>query len=163
MFISGVKCWCSVNKWDKVVNMLIGEYKYNLDEKKRLTMPAKFRKELGKRAVVTKGIDGCLFLYSEKEWEKLAQRLAKLPLSQSNTRSFSRVMLAGAMDLSIDSAGRILIPDYLKEYAGLSKKIVVAGLYNRIEVWDEDKWDKYSKKSSANIGNIAEGLKEFEI
>ena len=103
MFTGGVKCWCSVNKWGKVVNMLIGEYKYNLDEKKRLTMPVKFRKELGKTAVVTRGIDGCLFLYSEKEWKELAQRLAKLPLSQSNTRSFARVMLAGAMDLSIDS------------------------------------------------------------
>jgi MraZ protein len=163
MFEGGVKCQCSVNKWDKVVNMLIGEYKYNLDEKKRLTLPAKFRKELGKTAVITRGIDGCLFLYSEKEWKELAGRLAKLPLSQSNTRSFSRVMLAGAMDVSVDSAGRILIPDYLKDYAGLNKKIVVAGLYNRIEVWDEDKWNKYSNDSSNNIGNIAEGLKEFEI
>ena len=126
-------------------------------------MPAKFRKELGKTAVITRGIDGCLFLYSDKEWKELAGRLAKLPLSQSNTRSFSRVMLAGAMDVSVDSAGRILIPDYLKDYAGLTKKIVVAGLYNRIELWDEEKWNKYSNDSSSNIGNIAERLKEFEI
>jgi len=143
--------------------MLIGEYKYNLDEKKRLTMPSKFRKELGKKAIVTRGIDGCLFLYSEKEWKDLAEKLAKLPFSQSNARSFSRVMLAGAMDVSIDSMGRVLIPDYLKEYAGLDKKVVVAGLYSRIEIWDEDSWVKYNNKNAKNIGDIAEGLKEFEI
>ena len=143
--------------------MLIGEYKYNLDEKKRLTMPSKFRKELGKKAIVTRGMDGCLFMYSEKEWKDLAEKLAKLPFSQSNARSFARVMLAGAMDVSIDSAGRILVPDYLKDYAGLDKKVVVAGLYNRIEIWDEEKWNKYNDNNAANIGDIAEGLKEFEI
>jgi len=143
--------------------MLIGEYKYNLDEKKRLTMPSKFRKELGKKAIVTRGMDGCLFMYSEKEWKDLAEKLAKLPFSQSNARSFARVMLAGAMDVSIDSAGRILVPDYLKDYAGLDKKVVVAGLYNRIEIWNEEKWNKYNDNNAANIGDIAEGLKEFEI
>jgi len=146
-----------------VVKMLIGEYKYNLDEKKRLTMPSKFRKELGKKAIVTRGMDGCLFMYSEKEWKDLAEKLAKLPFSQSNARSFARVMLAGAMDVSIDSAGRILVPDYLKDYAGLDKKVVVAGLYNRIEIWNEEKWNKYNDNNAANIGDIAEGLKEFEI
>jgi MraZ protein len=143
--------------------MLIGEYKYNLDDKKRLTMPSKFRTILGKKAIVTKGIDGCLFMYSEKAWKELAEKIAKLPFSQSNARSFSRIMLAGAMDVLIDSNGRILIPDYLKEYAGLDKKVVVAGLYNRIEVWDEDKWDKYNKENTDRIDDVAEGLKEFEI
>ncbi len=143
--------------------MLIGEYKYNLDDKKRLTMPSKFRTILGKKAIVTKGIDGCLFMYSEKAWKELAEKIAKLPFSQSNARSFSRIMLAGAMDVLIDSSGRILIPDYLKEYAGLDKKVVVAGLYNRIEVWDEDKWDKYNKENTDRIDDVAEGLKEFEI
>ncbi|MGI6297049.1 MAG: division/cell wall cluster transcriptional repressor MraZ [Minisyncoccales bacterium] len=143
--------------------MLIGEYKYNLDDKKRLTMPSKFRTILGKKAIVTKGIDGCLFMYSEKAWKELAEKIAKLPFSQSNARSFSRIMLAGAMDVLIDSNGRILIPDYLKEYAGLDKKVVVAGLYSRIEVWDEDKWDKYNKENTDRIDDVAEGLKEFEI
>lgn len=143
--------------------MIIGEYKYNLDEKKRLTLPSKFRKLLGKKAVITRGIDGCLFLYSEKDWKDLAEKLAKLPLSQSNARTFARIMLAGAMDVLIDSAGRILVPDYLKEYADLGKKVVIAGLYNRIEIWDEEKWNKYSGDSSSHIGDIAEGLKEFEI
>lgn len=143
--------------------MLIGEYKYNLDEKKRLTMPSKFRTVLGKKAIITKGMDGCLFMYSEKDWKELAQKLAKLPFSQSNARSFARVMLAGAMDVSIDSNGRVLIPDYLKDYARLDKKVVVAGLYSRIEIWDEDKWEKYNKSNTDHIGDIAEGLKEFEI
>jgi len=143
--------------------MLIGEYKYNLDEKKRLTMPSKFRTVLGKKAIITKGIDGCLFMYSEKAWKELAEKLAKLPFSQSNARSFARVMLAGAMDVLIDSNGRVLVPDYLKDYAGLDKKVVVAGLYSRIEIWDEDKWNKYNKENSDHIGDIAEGLKEFEI
>ena len=143
--------------------MLIGEYKYNLDEKKRLTLPSKFRTILGKKAVITKGMDGCLFMYSEKEWKEIAAKLAKLPFSQSNARSFARVMLAGAMDVAIDSMGRVLVPDYLKEFAGLTRKVVVAGLYSRIELWDEDKWDKYNKDNSDHIGDIAEGMKEFEI
>jgi len=143
--------------------MLIGEYKYNLDEKKRLTLPSKFRAILGKKAVITKGMDGCLFMYSEKEWKEIALKLAKLPFSQSNARSFARVMLAGAMDVAIDSMGRVLVPDYLKEFAGLTRKVVVAGLYSRIEIWDEDNWEKYNKDNSDHIGDIAEGLKEFEI
>ncbi len=143
--------------------MLIGEYKYNLDDKKRLTMPSKFRAVLGKKAIVTKGIDGCLFMYSEKAWKELAEKIAKLPFSQSNARSFSRIMLAGAMDVLIDSNGRILIPDYLKEYAKLDKKVVVAGLYNKIEIWDEEEWEKYNKENTDHIEDIAEGLKEFEI
>ena len=143
--------------------MIIGEYKYNLDPKKRLTLPAKFRKLLGKKAVITKGIDDCLSLYSEKEWKELASKLAKLPISQSNARSFTRSVLAGAMDVSIDSAGRILIPEYLKEYAGLKKTVVVAGLYTRIEIWSEEKWNKYNKENSAHMGDITEGLKEFDI
>ncbi|MDD3032567.1 MAG: division/cell wall cluster transcriptional repressor MraZ [Candidatus Pacebacteria bacterium] len=143
--------------------MLIGEYKYNLDEKKRLTLPSKFRVILGKKAVITKGMDGCLFMYSEKEWKEIALKLAKLPFSQSNARSFARVMLAGAMDVAIDSMGRVLVPDYLKEFAGLTRKVVVAGLYSRIEIWDEDNWEKYNKDNSDHIGDIAEGLKEFEI
>ena len=138
--------------------MLIGEYKYNLDEKKRLTMPSKFRIVLGKKAIITKGMDGCLFMYSEKAWKELAEKLAKLPFSQSNARSFARVMLAGAMDVLIDSNGRVLVTDYLKDYAGLDKKVVVAGLYNRIEIWDEDKWNKYNKENSDHIGDIAERL-----
>jgi MraZ protein len=124
---------------DLLKTMIVGQYNYSLDPKKRLTIPPKFRNVLGEGAVLTKGIDGCLFLYAQKEWEILANKLSKLPLSEQNARSFARVMLAGAMDVKIDSLGRILIPDYLKDYAKLDKKVVIAGLYDRIEIWDEDK------------------------
>jgi len=143
--------------------MIIGQYNYNLDPKKRLTIPTKFRSVLSRGAILTRGIDGCLFLYPQKEWDSLAEKLSKLPLSQSNARSFSRVMIAGAMDVKIDSLGRILIPDYLKDYANLDKKVVIAGLYDRIEIWDEERWKKYGDTTDAQVGNIAEGLKELGI
>jgi len=143
--------------------MIIGQYSYNLDPKKRLTIPTKLRGVLSDGAVLTRGIDGCLSLYPQKEWEALAEKLSKLPLSQQNARSFSRVMLAGAMDVKLDSLGRILIPDYLKEYAKLDKKIVMAGLYDRIEIWDEDRWQKYGQTTENQVGDIAEGLKDLGI
>ena len=143
--------------------MFIGEYTYSIDAKKRLALPPKFRKNLGEKAVITRGLDQCLFLYTTTEWEKLAQKLSALPLSQADARGFSRIMLAGAMEVSIDNLGRILMPDYLKEYATLKKKIVVAGLYNRIEIWDEAKWNSYKEKTEKEVGDIAERLKELGI
>lgn len=143
--------------------MFIGEYTYNIDTKKRLTLPPKFRSVLGKKAIITKGLDGCLFLYTQKQWQELAEKLSKLPFSQADARGFTRVMLAGAMDVSIDSMGRILIPDYLKEYGRFDKKVVVAGLYSRIEIWDEDKWNGYKKRAESEVGDIAERLKDLEI
>jgi MraZ protein len=143
--------------------MIIGQYSYNLDPKKRLTIPTKFRNVLVDGAVLTRGIDGCLFLYPQKEWDALADKLSKLPLSQSSARSFARVMLAGAMDVKIDSLGRILIPDYLKEYAKLNKSVVIAGLYDRIEIWDEEAWKKYGQTTDTQVSDITEGLKELGI
>ncbi|MDK2949036.1 MAG: transcriptional regulator MraZ [Patescibacteria group bacterium] len=143
--------------------MIIGQYNYNLDPKKRLTIPTKFRSVLSKGAILTRGIDGCLFLYPQKQWDELADKLSKLPLSQANARSFARVMIAGAMDVKVDSLGRILIPDYLKDYAKLDKKVVIAGLYDRIEIWDEESWQKYGETTGAQVENIAEGLKELGI
>jgi len=143
--------------------MIIGQYNYNLDPKKRLTIPTKFRSVLGDGAVLTRGIDGCLFLYPQKRWDELADKLSKLPLSQQSARNFARVMLAGAMDMTLDSLGRILIPDYLKDYAKLDKKVVLAGLYDRIEIWDEDRWQQYGQTTEAQVGDIAEGLKELGI
>ncbi|MDD5551682.1 MAG: division/cell wall cluster transcriptional repressor MraZ [Candidatus Pacebacteria bacterium] len=141
--------------------MFIGEYKYLIDEKKRLSIPSKFRRELGKKAIVTRGLDGCLFLYSPKEWEKLAEKLGKLPLGQADARGFQRTMLSGAMETSIDNLGRILIPDYLKKYASLKKKVVIVGLYNHIELWDETRWKQYQQKSEKEVGNMAERLSEI--
>lgn len=143
--------------------MFIGEYTYKLDDKKRLAVPVKFRTTLGKKAVITRGLDNCLFLYPVKEWETLAEKLSKLPMAQSDARGFIRIMLAGAMEVDLDGLGRILIPDYLKKYAGLFKNVVVAGLYNRIEVWDEKKWQLYKQKTEKEVGDIAERLKELGV
>jgi MraZ protein len=140
-----------------------GEYTYSIDEKKRLAIPPKFRKILGKRAVITKGLDQCLFLYPAKEWGILAKRLSKLPLSQSDARGFARLMLTGAMEVELDNLGRILIPDYLKEYAKLKKRVVIAGVYNRIEIWDEKIWKEYKEKTEKEVGDIAERLKELGV
>ena len=143
--------------------MFIGEYTYSIDEKKRLAIPGKFRELLGKKAVITRGLDNCLFLYPMKEWKQLAEKLSKLPLSQSDARGFARLMLVGAMDVNIDNLGRILVPDYLKKYSGLNKKVVIAGVYSRIEIWDNKKWDEYKSKTEAGMGDIAERLGELGV
>jgi len=143
--------------------MFIGEYTFKLDQKKRVAVPAKFRKELGKKAIITRGLDSCLFLYPPKEWKKLAEKLSNLPMAQADARGFARLMLAGAMEVDLDNLGRILIPDYLKEYASLSKKIVIAGLFNKIEIWDKKQWDEYKQKTEKEVGNIAERLKELGV
>jgi len=143
--------------------MFIGEYNHNLDEKGRLAVPIKFRNDLKKGAVVTKGLDGCLFLYPLSEWKVLADKLSKLPISQANTRAFARLMLAGAMDVQVDKQGRIIIPDYLRKYAGMKKKIIVNGLYNHLEIWDENNWEKYKRKTEKESGDIAEKLGELGV
>ena len=143
--------------------MFIGEYNHNLDNKGRLAVPVKFRDDLKKGAVVTKGLDGCLFLYTMSEWKILAEKLSKLPISQSNTRAFARLMLAGAMDVQIDKQGRIVLPDYLRKYATLKKKIIINGLYNRLEIWDENGWEKYKKITEKESGDIAEKLGELGV
>lgn len=143
--------------------MFIGEYKYNLDAKNRLAMPSKFRALFKEGAVITKGLDNCLFVYTSKEWTKLADKLANLPFSQAKSRAFSRMMLAGAMDVKLDKLGRVILPDYLKQFAGLNKKVVLAGLYNRLEVWDEKMWSKYQRTSEKDSNEIAEGLVDLGI
>ncbi|MBT3689835.1 division/cell wall cluster transcriptional repressor MraZ [bacterium] len=143
--------------------MFIGEYQHTIDSKNRLAVPAKFRAVLAKGCVVTKGLDNCLFLYTKKEWEELALKLSKLPISQSNTRAFSRLMLAGAMDVSLDKQGRIILPDYLKKFASLSKKVIVTGLMNRLEIWEEKAWEKYKASTEKDSSNIAEALGELGV
>ena len=143
--------------------MFIGEYSYTIDTKRRMAIPVKFRKDLGKKAVLTRGLDNCLYLYSMSEWEKLAKKLSDLPISRSDSRAFSRLMLAGAMEVSLDGLGRILIPDYLKEYASLNKKAILAGLYNRVEIWSESKWKSYKKQTENEVENIAEKMNELGI
>lgn len=143
--------------------MLVGEHKHIIDPKKRLSIPAKFRKEIGDKAVLTRGLDYCLFLFPMKEWEQLAEKLGKLPIGQQDTRDFNRLMLAGASEVEIDQLGRILVPDFLKQYAGLEKSVIVAGLYNRLEIWDDKKWNSYKENLEKNSDRIAEKLGELGV
>jgi MraZ protein len=143
--------------------MFIGEYQHSIDPKKRLAVPSRFRTDLKNRVVVTKGLDKCLIIYPMKVWEELAGKLGTLPIGESSTRSFVRSMLAGASDSEIDKQGRILIPDFLKEYAGLDKNVVIAGVYNRLEVWDENKWSEYKKNAEKNTDEIAEQLGKLGV
>ena len=140
--------------------MFIGEHLYSIDEKKRLAIPAKFRQALGKSAVLTRGIDSCLVIYPIKEWQGLAKKLESLPSGKSDARAFVRIVLAGAVDVQLDKLGRILVPDYLKNYALLKKNVVIIGLSNRIEIWDKDAWREFYKSRKGSFEEIAEKLLE---
>ena len=143
--------------------MFLGEYQHSIDEKGRIAIPIKFRKLLEKGAVVTRGLDSCLFLYPKKEWGELAGRIAALPISQADSRAFGRHMLSGAMEVEIDKQGRAVLPDYLRKFAGINKKAVVAGLYNRVEIWDADKWEAYKQSTENQSNEIAERMRELGI
>lgn len=141
--------------------MLIGEYTHTLDPKKRLSLPVKFKKELGKTVVMTRGLDNCLWVYSTKEWKDVATKLAALPIGQADTRGFARFMFSGATEVEVDSAGRMLVPDFLKSFAGLKSKVVLAGAQTRIEIWDEKAWDTYKKRIETQADSMAEKLGEI--
>lgn len=143
--------------------MLLGEYNHTIDTKGRLAIPAKFRAELNTGAIITRGLDNCLFLFTSKDWQELAAKLISLPIAMANTRAFARLMLSGAMDVELDSQGRILIPEYLRSYAALKKQAVVTGLYNRVEIWDEGRWSQYKEKTEGASDQIAEQLGELGI
>ena len=140
--------------------MFIGEHLYSIDEKRRVGIPAKFRKELGIGAVITKGLDNCLVLYPIKEWKSRTEKLQEMPLAR---RGYVRITLSGAVDIKFDKLGRTLIPDYLKKYARLKKNVIIIGLGNRIEIWDKKAWDDYRAKSEGQIESIAEKLEELGI
>ena len=145
--------------------MLIGEYTHTLDPKKRLSVPSKWRRELGKTVVVTRGLDNCLFVYPLKAWNTITQKIAQLPLGQADTRGFNRFFLSGAVETPIDGAGRILVPDFLKEFAGLGNtegsKVVLAGIYDRVEIWDEKVWGEYKGRIEKQGNALAEKLGEI--
>lgn len=143
--------------------MLIGEYLHGIDQKSRISVPSKFRKELGKTVVLTRGLDKCLFLYPLGQWKTLAEKLSLLPWGKAEHRSFVRTMIAGATDLEIDSLGRILIPDYLKIYAKLADAAQIIGLYNRVEIWNPENWARYSEATQDSAEIIAEKLGELGL
>lgn len=138
--------------------MFIGEYSHSLDSKGRMAVPAKFRLSLKGGAVVTRGLDNCLFLYPKKEWTELAKKLAALPISQREARAFARLMLAGAMDVDFDNQGRVMLPEYLRKFAALKRKAIVAGLYDRLEIWDEAAWNRYKGSAEKKTDKIAQTL-----
>lgn len=138
--------------------MLIGEFKHKIDEKKRISLPIKFRKEVGKKIIITRGLDNCLFIYPLKEWTKISEKLGSLGMGQADTRGFNRFMLAGAAEVNVDSVGRILIPEHLKGFADIKDSVIFAGVFNRVEVWNEKAWEKYTKKVLGNADTMAEKL-----
>ncbi len=141
--------------------MLIGEFKHTLDDKNRVSLPSKFRKEVGKKIIVTQGLDNCLFLYTLKDWEKIAEQLGSLGMGQADTRRFNRFILASAAEVLVDSAGRILIPENLRAMVGIKNKVIFAGLYNRIEIWQEEEWDKHKAQVVKDADQMAEKLGEI--
>jgi MraZ protein len=143
--------------------MLIGEYKHTLDTKRRLSLPSKWRDELGKKLVITRGLDNCLFVYPLKEWEKITEKVGQLPLGQADTRSFNRFFLSGAVEAEVDSVGRILVPDFLKDFATLDTKVVLAGIHDRVEIWDENRWETYKKSIEAQADALAEKLGDIGV
>ena len=138
--------------------MFIGEYEHSVDAKGRLIMPAKLREEIGDKFVVTKGLDGCLFAYSQTEWTAFEEKLKTLPISNKNARDFTRFFLSGAIECEIDKQGRFLITSNLREFAGLEKDVVIIGVNTRIEIWSKDKWNKYSSDENVNVDEIAENM-----
>jgi len=138
--------------------MFIGEYIHTIDHKRRLAIPSKFRKSLGKKAVIAQGLDNCLVIYPIEEWNKKAGKLESLPDGQVNARTFARIILSGASEVDLDNLGRALVPEHLKEHASLKKNVAILGLSNRIELWDEEKWQNYKVKMEKTVGEMAQQL-----
>ena len=143
--------------------MFIGEYSHAIDVKNRLAVPSKFRSELGDRLIVTRGLDTCLFVYPVRVWEDLAKKLSSFPIGDPSARSFVRLMLAGAADVTVDKQGRALIPDYLLGYAEIKKNVIVAGLFDRLEIWDEARWVEYTNNAEKNTDDMAKKLGELGL
>jgi MraZ protein len=143
--------------------MFIGEFQHSLDEKGRVAVPAKFRREISGGAIITRGFDKCLFIFTKKDWEIFAKKLMGVSFAQANSRAFGRNIFSGASDVDIDSQGRILVPDYLRKYAGLKKLVTIIGVYNRAEIWDEGTWEEYRTKSEIASDEIAEKMADLGI
>ncbi|MES2023300.1 MAG: division/cell wall cluster transcriptional repressor MraZ [Patescibacteria group bacterium] len=142
--------------------MLIGEYIHTIDEKNRMSLPVKFRKELGKKVIITPGLDNCLFIFTVKEWEKVSKRLSDsdsdLSFLKADKRSFNRFMFGRATDVEIDSIGRVLVPEFLKERIGLKGKAAIIGVQDRVEVWNDEAWAKYKDVAEKQADELAEKL-----
>ena len=143
--------------------MLLGEYTHAIDDKNRLSLPAKFRSLMGKKLVVTPGLDTCLFVFTTKEWEKIQSKLNQSSLLQADNRSFNRFMFGGAVETDVDSIGRILIPDFLRERANLKSKVALIGVSNRVEIWNDKAWAEYKKVVEKQADSLAEKLGQVGV
>lgn len=138
--------------------MLIGEYEHSLDVKGRLIMPAKLRADIGEKFIITKGLDGCLFVFSQNEWSNFESKLKELPLTNKNARDFVRFFLSGATECEIDKQGRFLIVNNLREYANITKEVIIIGVGTRLEIWNKEKWKQYNSDENISADNIAENM-----
>ena len=138
--------------------MLIGEYEHSLDAKGRLIMPAKLRTDMGEKFIITKGLDGCLFVFSQIEWSNFESKLKELPLTNKNARDFVRFFLSGATECEIDKQGRFLLVNTLREYAEITKEVIIIGVGTRLEIWDKEKWKKYNSNENISADTIAENM-----
>ena len=145
------------------MHMLLGEFTHTLDDKNRLTLPKKFKSELGKNIFVTRGLDKSLFVYSQKEWKIITDKLGALSMTDDNSRGFSRFFFAGASEITLDKAGRMLVPEHLKNFAKLSKEVVLTGVQNRVEIWDAQRWKAYSEKMEEDGDMMASKLGEIGV
>ncbi len=152
----------SGRKWG-VLSMLMGEYHHNIDEKSRLIIPAKFRSELGERFVITKGLDKCLFVYSEVEWNKLMQKVSSLQFTKKNVRAFERTFIGGASLIEFDKQGRINITSPLVHYANIIKECVIIGVSERLEIWSKEEFDRYMTDNEDNLEEITENIFDCDI
>lgn len=143
--------------------MLLGEYEHSIDTKGRMAMPAKLREGLGAKFIITKGLDGCLFVYSMDEWQRVEQKLASLPMSRKTARDFTRFLFGGACEAECDKQGRVLLPANLRRYAALERDAVIVGVGSRAEIWDAAKWQQYNEESAEDVNELAEQLADLGI
>lgn len=140
------------------INMFMGEFHHNVDEKGRLIIPSKFRNDLGNKFIITRGIEKCLFIYSLDEWNKIIDKLKELPFTRKDARTFMRMFLSGATECELDNNGRINIPNPLKEYANIQKEVIVIGVNERLEIWSNEGFNNFFNDNIDNFDEIAEGL-----
>lgn len=142
--------------------MFLGEYLHTLDSKNRISIPSKFRKELGRVVVITRGLDHCLYVYSRKAWEKQAREYAAEVNGSAARRGLARLFLAGSSEIDVDGSGRVLIPEHLKSFASISEKAVVAGVADRVEIWEENAWKKYTTEIERDADVFAEKVGDID-
>ncbi len=143
--------------------MFIGEYSHNIDAKGRLIIPSRFRDKLNETFIITRGLDKCLFVYTQEEWEKLVSVIRTLPFTKKKNRDFQRFFLSGATECEIDKQGRVNIASTLVNYAELEKECVVVGVNERVEIWSKDQWDNFMDENVDDFSNIAEDIFESDV